>query len=297
VHIGVIVPFLNEEAFLPAFLESIERQARRPDRLVLVDDGSTDRSYGIAREFAEQHDWAVALRRPVREQRGDRLALAAEYAAFQWALDRVDGEWDVVAKLDADIRLTPRTVETIVNELERQPDLGLAGSYLSEVDGRGTLGRLEIRPEHVHGATKFYRRECYEAISPMPAILGWDMIDEVKATMAGWRTQSFAMPDGDPLHMRFRGSHDGLLRGFRRWGEGAWAMGEHPLHVVLHCFQRMSDPPFVIGGLNYVLGWASAGLRRLPRAEPEVRAVVRRGQLERIGRRLTRGRRPTVCDT
>jgi glycosyltransferase involved in cell wall biosynthesis len=218
VHIDAIVPFLNEEAFLPTFLESIERQTRRPDRLVLVDDGSTDCSFGIAREFADRHDWAVALQRPVREQHGDRLARAAEYAAFQWALDRADGEWDVVAKLDADIRLTPRTLESIANELARRPGLGLAGSYLSEVGGRGALGRLKIRPEHVHGATKFYRRECYEAISPMPAILGWDMIDEVKAAMAGWDTQSFAMPDGDPLHMRFRGRHDGLLRGFRRWG-------------------------------------------------------------------------------
>ena len=296
-HIGVIVPFLNEETFLPAFLESIERQTRRPDRLVLVDDGSTDGSFAIAREFADRHDWALALRRPVREQRGDRLAHAAEYAAFQWGLVQADEGWDVVAKLDADLRLTPRTVESIENELAREPDLGLAGSYLSEVDGRGVLGRLKIRPEHVHGATKFYRRECYEAISPMPAILGWDMIDEVKATMSGWNTRSFAMPDGDPLHMRFRGRHDGLLRGFRRWGEGAWAMGEHPLHVVLHGFQRMSDPPFVIGGLNYMVGWASAGLRRLPRAEPEVRAVVRRGQLERIGRRLTGRRGPTICDT
>jgi poly-beta-1,6-N-acetyl-D-glucosamine synthase len=297
VHIGAIVPFLNEEAFLPAFLESIERQTRRPDRLVLVDDGSTDGSYAIAREFAERHDWAVALRRPVREQRGDRLAHAAEYAAFQWALDRVDGEWDVVAKLDADLRLTPRTVEAIASELERQPDLGLAGAYLSEVGANGTLGRLKIRPEHVHGATKFYRRECYEAISPMPAILGWDMIDEIKATMAGWRTQSFAMPDGDPLHMRFRGSHDGLLRGFRRWGEGAWAMGEHPLHVLLYGFQRMPESPPVIGGLSYIAGWASAGIRRLPRAEPEVRAVVRRGQLKRIGRRFSPRRRPPICDT
>ena len=297
-HIVAIVPFLNEQDFLPAFLESLERQTRRPDRVVLVDDGSSDDSFTIASEFADRHDWAIALRRPARKQDGDRLARAAEYVAFQWALGEADEGWDVVAKLDADLRLTPRTVETIADELERRPDLGLAGSYLSEVDGRGTLARLKIRPEHVHGATKFYRRECYEAISPMPAILGWDMIDEVKATMAGWTTQSVAIPGGDPLHMRFRGRHGGLLRGFRRWGEGAWAMGEHPLHVVLHGFQRMSDPPPVIGGLNYMAGWVSAALRRLPRADPEVRAVVRRGQLERIGRRLTfRRRRPPICDT
>lgn len=298
-YIVAIAPFLNEEPFLPTFLESIEQQTRRPDRLLLVDDGSTDASARIATEFADRHDWAEALRRPVREQEGDRLSRAAVYVAFRWALAQVDEQWDVAAKLDTDLQLTPRTIETIADQLARRPELGLAGTYLSEVGGDGVLGRLKIRPEHVHGATKFYRRECYEAISPMPAILGWDMIDEVKARMSGWNTESFEMPDGDPLHMRLRGGHDGLLRGFRRWGEGAWAMGEHPLHVILHGFQRMSDPPRVIGGLNYVIGWVSAALHRLPRAEPEVRAVVRRGQLKRIGRRLTfrRQHRPSLGDT
>jgi glycosyltransferase involved in cell wall biosynthesis len=298
-YIVVVAPFLNEEAFLPTFLESVERQTRRPDRLLLVDDGSTDASARIAAEFAARHEWALALQRPVREQDGDRLSRAAVFVAFKWALAQVDEQWDVAAKLDADLRLTPRTIETIADLLDRRPDLGLAGTYLSEVGGDGVLGRLKIRPEHVHGATKFYRRECYQDISPMPAILGWDMIDEIKAKMAGWSTQSFAMPEGDPLHMRLRGGHDGLLRGFRRWGEGAWAMGEHPLHVVLHGFQRMSDPPRVIGGINYIVGWVSAALHRLPRAEPEVRAVVRRGQLQRIGRRLTfrRSHRPSLGDT
>jgi poly-beta-1,6-N-acetyl-D-glucosamine synthase len=295
-YIVAIAPFLNEEPFLPAFLESIERQTRRPDRLLLVDDGSTDASARIAAEFADRRDWALALRRPVREWQGDRLSRAPEFVAFEWALAQVDEQWDVAAKLDADLRLTPRTIETIAEQLARRPDLGLAGTYLSEVGGDGVFGRLRIRPEHVHGATKFYRRECYEAISPVPAIIGWDTVDEIKAGMAGWSTQSFDMPDGDPLHMRLRGGHDGLLRGFRRWGEAAWAMGEHPLHVVLHGFQRMSDPPRVVGGLNYVAGWASAALRRLPRAEPEVRAVVRRRQLRRIGRRLTlrRNHRPSL---
>jgi poly-beta-1,6-N-acetyl-D-glucosamine synthase len=296
-YIVVIAPFLNEEAFLPRFLASLEGQTRRPDRLLLVDDGSTDDSHRIAAEFAGRHAWAEALRRPVREREGDRLSRAAVYEAFKWALAQVDEDWDVAAKLDADLELTPRTLETIVGELERQPELGLAGTYLSEVGGDGVLGRLKIRPEHVHGATKFYRRQCYEAIQPMPAILGWDMIDEIKAKMAGWSTQSFAMPEGDPLHMRLRGGHDGLLRGFRRWGEGAWAMGEHPLHVLLHGFQRMSDPPRVIGGINYMIGWARAGIRGLPRAEPEVRAVVRRGQLQRIRRRLLPGRRSPLADT
>jgi poly-beta-1,6-N-acetyl-D-glucosamine synthase len=286
VFIVVIAPFLNEGALLPAFLASIASQTRRPDRLLLVDDGSSDDSYDRAAAFAREHEFATALRRPPRPAARDRLAEASEYVAFQWALKGLEAGWDVVAKVDADVRLTPRTIETLERELEADPKLGLAGSYLREEVPGGELVRLRIRPEHVHGATKFYRRESWEAIAPMDPILGWDMIDEVKASMAGWRTESFAMPDGDPVHMRKRGDHDGLLRGFRRWGEGAWAMGEHPLHVALLGLRQMADRPRILGGSNYILGWLSAGMRRLPRADSAVRAQVRREQLRRIARRF-----------
>jgi biofilm PGA synthesis N-glycosyltransferase PgaC len=286
VFIVLIAPFLNEGAHLPAFLDSVAGQTRRPDRLILVDDGSSDDSYDRAAEFANTHEFATALRRPARPGARDRLADASEYRAFQWALEHVEDMWDVAAKVDPDLELTPRTIETIERELEDDPKLGLAGSYLREEGASGELTRIRIRAEHVHGATKFYRRECWEAIAPMDSILGWDMIDEVKAGMAGWRTQSFDMPDGDPIHMRKRGGHDGLLRGYRRWGAGAWAMGEHPLHVVLLGLRQTKDRPWVVGGLGYIGGWAWAGLRRRPRADAAVRAEVRRGQLERIRKRL-----------
>jgi poly-beta-1,6-N-acetyl-D-glucosamine synthase len=287
-HIVVISPFLNEAPHLPAFLDSLERQTRRPDLLLLVDDGSTDDSYRIAAEFADQHSWARALRRPQRPAERDRLVTAEEYRAFQWACDQIDQPWDVVAKLDADLRLTPRTLETIERELEADPGLGLAGTFLQETDRNGVTARLRTRPEHVHGATKFYRRECLEAISPVEPILGWDMFDEIKAQMEGWRTASFTTREGDPMHLRPRGQHGGMLRAFRRWGEGAYAMGEHPLHVILVGLMRMDERPRVLGGLNYMAGWAAAAIRRRPRAEPEVRAVVRRGQLARIRVRLGR---------
>jgi hypothetical protein len=288
VFIVLIAPFLNEGAHLPAFLDSVAGQTRRPDRLILVDDGSSDDSYDRAAAFADTHEFATALRRPPRQHMRDRLAEASEYTAFQWALGQMGDTWDVVAKVDADLELTPRTVETIERELDADPKLGLAGSYLREEAAGGELRRLRSRPEHVHGATKFYRRACWEAIAPMEAILGWDMIDEVKAGMAGWRTQSFAMPDGDPVHMRKRGGHDGLIRGHVRWGAGAWAMGEHPLHVVLLGLRETTHRPWVLGGLSYIAGWAWAGLRRRPRADAGVRAEVRRGQLARIRRRLGR---------
>jgi poly-beta-1,6-N-acetyl-D-glucosamine synthase len=285
-RIAAIIPFLNEEHFLPRFLESVAAQTRPPDRLVLVDDGSSDGSHAVASEFAGRYPYAVALRRPVRPPQRDRLATAAELEAFIWGVERCDEPWDVVAKLDGDLQLTPETIAVLERHLQSDPQLGMAGSYLTEVDSSGARARLPIRSEHVHGATKFYRRECYEQIAPLPPILGWDTIDEVKARMLGWRTQSFALPGGDPLHLRPRASHDGVARGFRRSGEGTYVLGDHPLHVLLFALRHMTQSPGVAGGLNFLLGWTTALLRRFPRADPEVRSHIQRDQLERIRRRV-----------
>ena len=280
--IGLIVPFLNEERYLGTLLESIAAQERLPDRLLLVDDGSSDGSFAIAREFAAAHPFATALRRPPRPPERDRLATAAELVAFKWGLERLEEPWDVVAKLDADLRLTPDTLATLERELEADRKLGLVGPYLSYLGRRGRPVRERFSPGHVGGTVKFYRRACFEHISPLPPILGWDTIDEVRARMRGWSTRSVELAAGDPLHLRPMGSHDGTLRGYRRWGLCAYAYGAHPAHVLLSAAVRLRYRPVLLGGVSYLAGWAMAALRGAPRAEPELRAFVRREQLRRI---------------
>ena len=287
-RLAVVVPFLDEERHLGELLSSLEAQTRRPDRLLLVDDGSTDASGAIAEAFARRHAWAAVLHRPPRRVGADRLADGAALQAFALGVDRLDAPWDVVAKVDADLRLTPATLRTLEAAFLRDPRLGIAGAFLSALDGAGRRVRQRLPRDHVEGETKFYRRRCWEAIAPLPALVGWDTIDVVRARLRGWRTESFAMPDGDPLHLRPMGDHDGVLRGYRRWGRCAWTFGEHPLHVLAIAVQRLGDRPRVVGALNYVVGWAVAATVRAPRAEPDVRRYVRDDQLRRLRRRLAR---------
>ena len=287
----VIVSFLNEERYLPDFLASVAAQTAPPSRLLLVDDGSTDRSAELAAQFAGEHDWATLLQRPPRPPERDRLATAAELRSFQWALDRAPDDWDVLSKMDADLRLTPPTFETIVAALEADPGLGVAGAYLSAEHPGGVLVRERCPADHVRGPTKFYRRACFEQIAPLPPILGWDTIDEVTARMHGWRTASLAIPGGDPVHMRPVGSHDGSLRAFSRWGECAWGYGAHPLWVLLGGVARLRDRPRVAGGAAYVAGYGLAALRRRPRAEADTRRFARREEMRRLRRMLRNGGR------
>ena len=284
--IVIIVPFRDEERYLGTLLETLAGQTRPPDRLVLVDDGSVDASPQKAARFVDQHPWARLERRPPRPRERDRLLTAPEWQSFLWALEGIEVAYDVVAKMDGDLRLSPDLLETIERHFDDDPRLGLTGAFLSARDRRGHLRREQHPVFHVRGATKFYRRACYEEIAPIPPMLGWDTIDEVKARMHGWRTLSFEIPSGDPEHLRPSGTLDGALRGFRRYGLATYAYGAHPLHVLLAAINRLRKWPWVLGGINYAAGWVSGTLRRYPRADPEIRAFVRREQLRRIGQRL-----------
>jgi poly-beta-1,6-N-acetyl-D-glucosamine synthase len=285
--VAVVVPFLDEEGTLGVMLDSLAGQTRVPDKLLLVDDGSTDGSVEIASRFASEHGWAALAHRPPRDIGRDRLAGGAAIRAFTWGVDQLDEPWDVVAKVDADVRLSPTTLETVERAFEGDPQLGLAGPWLSVVENEGAV-RHRGRPEQVHGAAKFYRRACFDQISPLPFLLGWDSIDEVRARLRGWRTASVAVPEGDPVHLRVMSSRDGLLRGYRRRGACAWCSGEPFLHVLLMGVQLHSDRPRVLAGASYVIGWLDAARRRLPRAEPEVLEWMRRDNLGRIRKRARR---------
>ncbi|MGI9121239.1 MAG: glycosyltransferase family 2 protein [Acidimicrobiales bacterium] len=287
VFLVIVIPFLNEQRYLSSMLESVAAQVRPPDHLVVVDDGSTDGSAHIAAEFARCRDYVTVLVRPPRPSQRDRLITAAEWQAFQWAVDQIGDGFDVVAKLDADLVLDANVFNEVEAHFTADQRLGIVGPHLAEIDAAGRRMRLRGRPEHVHGAAKFYRRACYRQIMPIPAVHGWDMIDEVKARSRGWGTARFGKPGGETLHCRPMGAQDGALRGFRRWGQGDYVSGTHALVVLVTAWHRLRDRPRVVGSINYLFGWAAAALRRVPRIEPDLRAFARQEQLSRIHLRLT----------
>src|ERR1041384_5389968 len=51
-RIALVIPVRNEEHTLEALLSSALAQTRKPDEIVVVDAGSTDRSAEVARTFA-----------------------------------------------------------------------------------------------------------------------------------------------------------------------------------------------------------------------------------------------------
>ena len=90
--VSCIMIFLNAEAFIQEAIQSIFAQTDERWELLLVDDGSTDRSTVMAREFAERYPDKV---RYVAHERHQNLGMSASrnlgIANAQRQLHRVPG--------------------------------------------------------------------------------------------------------------------------------------------------------------------------------------------------------------
>jgi glycosyltransferase involved in cell wall biosynthesis len=85
--LSIIVNNYNNKSFLPTCLNSILRQTRRPNEIVVVDDCSMDGSQDLLKEFAsEHHEIKLILqekRGGIRQSRNTGLSAATgEYVSF-----------------------------------------------------------------------------------------------------------------------------------------------------------------------------------------------------------------------
>jgi glycosyltransferase involved in cell wall biosynthesis len=115
--VSCIVIFLNEERYLAEAIESIRAQTYPSWEIVLVDDGSTDRSADIARDYARRYpDRIRSLAHPGRETLGMS-------ASRNLGLAEARGRY--LGFLDADDVWEPNKLREQVGLLEMRPDVGM----------------------------------------------------------------------------------------------------------------------------------------------------------------------------
>lgn len=94
--LGVVVPIYNAELFLRECLDSICAQKVPDLRVVLVDDGSTDGSLGICKEYEKKDSRITVIHKenggPISARRCGVLACDTEYIAFSDADDWMEKE-------------------------------------------------------------------------------------------------------------------------------------------------------------------------------------------------------------
>jgi len=274
----IITPVRDEEEHIEATIEAVAGQTIRPTEWVIVDDGSSDRTGDIIDRYAAKFPWISVVH---RSNRGFRKSGGGVVEAFYDGYNSLHcNDWDFVVQLDGGLTFSRTYFEKCFEHFERDPKLGVGGGEIYH--DLGGVQKLEASPKfHVRGATKIYKRDCWEAIGGLLRAPGWDTIDEVKANMLGWKTYSFG--ELQVVHHRLTGTADGLLRDRIKHGIACYVSGYDPLFVVASCVSRLIQKPYVAGSAAIFYGFVKGYWVRMPRVnDKQLIKYLRTQQMRRL---------------
>lgn len=275
----LITPCRDEGAHARRTIESVLSQTIRPEKWIIVDDGSSDDTPGILAEYASQHPFIEIIR---REDRGRRAVGPGVIDAFYAGLDAVNwSTYDYLCKFDLDLDLPPRYFEILMQRMAADTKLGTCSGKPYFTDDRtGKRVSEKCGDEMSVGMTKFYRRECFEQIGGFVREVMWDGIDCHRCRMLGWKACSF---DDESLafeHLRPMGSsQQSIWVGRMRHGYGQYFMGTGLAYMTVSAVYRLLHPPVIVGGVAMWWGFVRSMLQRKPRYDDaEFRRFLRQYQ-------------------
>jgi len=180
----IVIPCYNEEKFIALTLKSLAEQTVLPKKVVIVNDNSTDKTGEIINDFAKKHSWITIV-----NTTSDAIHLPGSKViqAFHKGFEILDTDYDIMVKLDADLILPHNYFETIISHFKSDDTIGMAGGFAYiEKNGNWILENLTDK-DHIRGAFKAYRKECFLQIGNLKPAMGWDTVDELLCKFYDWK--------------------------------------------------------------------------------------------------------------
>ena len=239
--VGVVIPARNEEAFLRKTLRCLLNQTLKPDKIVVVDDGSVDKTVEIARRYN-----VFVIQLPDRGYSAVGMPELADVLneGFK-ALDEV-AEFDYVMVLGADHPLPPKYIEEMIARMEKDRNIVMAS-------GRRLGGPFSSEIPNPSG--RIYRFKFIREIGFFPVNYGWENYPWLKALMMGYDVKSFkdvVTSQQRPLRVSAKKMYF--------WGKGMRALGYNPLYALGRCALWFFKSPKA--STNMLRGYLSSGVQK-----------------------------------
>lgn len=137
--VSIIIPVYNSERYLNECLNSLFDQTYQNIEIIAVDDGSTDTSLEILKNYSDKLK--------ILSQENNGL-----YSALKLGISKVQGKW--CRWFSPDDVLYPHAIEIQVNEAEKYPDNTIFYSNWDIIDENGKLLR-EFHESNYNELSKF----------------------------------------------------------------------------------------------------------------------------------------------
>lgn len=277
----IVIPAHNEEAFIALTLQSLADQTLLPTKVVVVDDNSTDKTSEIVQEFAAKYPFINLVK---RTSVAIHLPGSKVIQAFHKGYETLDENYDVIVKLDADLILPANYFETIITIFKSDSKIGMAGGFAYiEKNGDWILENLTDK-DHIRGAFKAYRKECFLQIGTLKPAMGWDTVDELLCKFYGWKVVTDASLK--VKHLKPTGANYNKTARYKQ-GEAFYSLGYGFLITAIASAKlaMLKKKPFLF--FDYIKGFLKAKTAKKPLLVTEEQArFIRNYRLKKMKEKL-----------
>lgn len=254
----IIIPTYNEEKFIALTLQSLVEQTVLPSKIVVVNDGSTDKTREIVQSFVEKHAFISLVN---KTSEAIHLPGSKVIQAFNKGLETIDDNYDFIVKADADLIFPSNYFESISNHFQSDNRVGMAGGFCYiEKNGEWILENLTDK-DHIRGAIKAYRKETFNQMGGLKPEMGWDTVDELLCKFYNWKVVTDA--SSKVKHLKPTGANYNKAARFKqgeafyRLGYGFWITAIASLKLAL-----LKKKPFLF--FDYIQGFWKAKSAKKP---------------------------------
>lgn len=177
-NFSIIIPAHNEESSIGLTLQSLADQTLLPKQIVVVNDNSTDNTRSIVEDFQKHHDYITLVNVTSSNK---HLPGTKIINAFYKGYEVLDTNYDVLCKFDADLIFPLNYLETLALHFNKSKTIGMVAGYCYIQKNNDWVLESITGKDHIRGALKAYRKDCFEAIGQLKRAMGWDTIDELLA--------------------------------------------------------------------------------------------------------------------
>ena len=277
----IVIPAHNEEAFIALTLESLISQTVLPKKVVVVNDNSTDKTAEIVTAFAKENPFITLVN---KTSSAIHLPGSKVIQAFHKGFETLDEDYDIIVKLDADLILPNNYFETVLNIFEKDATIGMAGGFAYiEKNGEWILENLTDK-DHIRGAFKAYRKECFKQIGNLKPAMGWDTVDELLSKFYGWKVVT--VPSLIVKHLKPTGANYNKTARYKQ-GEAFYTLGYGFIitSIASAKLAMMKKKPLLF--MDYIKGFWKAKAAKTPLlVTPEQAKFIRNYRLKKMKEKL-----------
>ncbi|MFY7742389.1 MAG: glycosyltransferase [Flavobacterium sp.] len=254
----IIIPTYNEEKFIALTLQSLMEQTVLPSKIVVVNDGSTDKTREIVQLFTEKYSFITSVN---KTSEAIHLPGSKVIQAFNKGLETIDDNYDFIVKADADLIFPSNYFESISNHFQSDNRVGMAGGFCYiEKNGEWILENLTDK-DHIRGAIKAYRKETFNQMGGLKPEMGWDTVDELLCKFYNWKVvtdNSLHVKHLKPTGANYnKAARFNQGEAFYRLGYGFWITAIASLKLAL-----LKKKPFLF--FDYIQGFWKAKSAKKP---------------------------------